>query len=389
LKAASIKTQKCIMSNSIAARLPLLAIASSLLVVGMVCSSEAIEARLKDIARIDGLQDSELIGYGVVVGLSGTGDQDLDQTKRTIANILMNFQMSIPYTDIKSKNVAAVMVTARVPAFHQKGDRVDVQVSSMGDAKSLEGGVLLMTPMLDANGKLYALAQGSLSIGGYSTGSSAAGGDAKTKNYTTVGRIPAGATIARDQVADFLQNGRIRLILHHPDFTTADRIVHVINGKYEGSTVAVDAGTVVVRIPDSMLDLNETPGFIAGIEGLMVVPDSESKIIVNERTGTIVMGGNVRIGEAIVAHGNLTVHIGSTLSTYMPQPFTKDKPVVTEKITDETKEEPAKVFLVPGTATVQDLAEILNQLGTTPRDMISILEALRNLGAIQMDVVSM
>lgn len=365
------------------------AILLAALLSGRVEAGGAVEARLKDIARIDGLNDAALIGYGVVVGLSGTGDKDIEMTKRTMANLLQNFQISLASTDIKSKNVAAVMITARAPYFHQKGDRVDVQVSSIGDASSLEGGVLLMAPLLDADGKLYALAQGSLTIGGYSTGVGGPGGQTTTKNYTTVGRIPSGATLARERTIDIMQGGRVRLILRHPDFTTANRITQAINAKYESTATASDAGTVTVKVPDTMMAPGQASVFLAGLESIRVTPDSQARIIVNERTGTIVMGGDVRIGEAVVAHGNLTVHIGSTLTTYMPEPLTDAKPVVTEKIDLKTKEEPAKVFLLPGTATVRDLADLLNQLGTTPRDMISILEALQNLGAIQMDVVAM
>ncbi|MEI6807328.1 MAG: flagellar basal body P-ring protein FlgI [bacterium] len=358
------------------------------LLVGPLELSGAIEARIKDIGRIDGLNDTELIGYGVVVGLSGTGDKDIELTKRTMANILQNFQIALPSKDIKSKNVAAVMVTGKAPYFHQKGDRVDIQVSSVGDATSLEGGILLMAPLLDADGKLYALAQGSLTVGGYSTGVGGPGGQTQTKNYTTVGRIPSGATLAREQKVDFIQGGRIRFVLRHPDFTTAGRIMEAVNARYENSATAVNAGCVLIRIPETMQEPAQAAVFLADLEAIRVTPDIQSRIIVNERTGTIVMGGDVRVSEAIVAHGNLTVNIGSTLTAYMPNSLTKANPVVTEAVELRTKEDPAKVLLLPGTATVRDLADLLNQLGTTPRDMISILEALHSLGAIQMEVIT-
>ncbi len=352
-------------------------------------ASAVLDVRLKDIARIEGLDETEIIGYGVVVGLRGSGDKDIELTKRTMANILQNFQITLPTKDIKSKNVAVVMVTARIPPFHQKGDQVDVQVSSVGDASSLEGGVLLMCPLLDPNGKLTALAQGSLTVGGFSAGVGGAGGEVQVKNHTTVGRVPAGATIGRDRPVDFVQGGRIRYLLRHPDFTTAVRMVNAINEKYVGSAIAVDAATMTVRVPDALMDAGQIARFISGLETLRVIPDFQSKIIVNERTGTIVMGGDVRISDAIVAHGNLTVNVGSTLSTYMPAPFTEARPVVTEKVTTQTDEEAAKVMLLPATATVRDLADLLNQLGTTPRDLISILDALQKLGAIQMELVTM
>lgn len=349
----------------------------------------AVEVRIKDIARIDGLNSTELIGYGVVVGLNGTGDKDIELTKRTMANILQNFQIALPSKDIKSKNVAVVMVTAKAPYFHQKGDHIDVQVASIGDALSLQGGVLLMTPLLDADGRLYGLAQGSLLIGGYSVGVGGAGGDTQTKNHTTVGRIPSGATLAGEQPVDFIQGGRLRLVLRHPDFTTVNRIVKAINEQYAYTAMAVDAGTLTVRIPANMPDPDQVAVFLASVEAIKVVPDTTARVIVNERTGTIVIGGDVRIGTAIVAHGNLTVHIGSTLTAYMPEQFTRAEPVVTDKIVTEVKEDDAKVMLFPGTTSVQDLADLLNQLGTTPRDIISILQALQSLGALQMEVIVM
>jgi flagellar P-ring protein FlgI len=351
--------------------------------------SRGIEARIKDIARIDGLTGVQLVGYGIVVGLSGTGDKDLMMTKQTMANLFQQFQIKLPTSDIKSKNVAAVMVTALAPPFHRSGDHLDVQVSSIGDATSLEGGILLMTPLLDPDGKLYALAQGGLTIGGYSAGAAGPGGQTETKNYTTVGIVPGGAALRENQADTFLQNGSFRLVLLHADFTTASRMASVINATNEGTATARDAGSVLVRVPPDVLDVGQVASFVAGIEALTVSPDSQSRIIVNERTGTIVMGGNVHIGEAIVAHGNLTVSVGSTLSAYMPNSMTEAKPVVTEKITTGTKEDKAKVILVPGTVTVQELADALNQMGSTPRDLISILEALHRLGAIQMEMITL
>ena len=206
--------------------------------------------------------------------------------------------------------------------------------------------------------------------------------------YTTVG-LPGGAVLREEQPDTFIQNGSFRLVLLHADFTTASRMASAINATNEGSATARDAGSVLVRVPPEILDIGQVASFVAGIEALTVSPDAQSRIIVNERTGTIVMGGNVHIGEAIVAHGNLTVSVGSTLSAYMPNSFTEAKPVVTEKITTETKEDKAKVILVPGTVTVQELADTLNQMGSTPRDLISILEALHRLGAIQMEMITL
>jgi flagellar P-ring protein precursor FlgI len=306
-----------------------------------------------------------------------------------MANIFQQFQISMPVTDIKSKNVAAVMVTAYAPPFHRAGDTLDVQVSSIGDAISLQGGVLLMSPLLDPDGKLYALAQGGLILGGYSAGVGGAGGQTETKNCTTVGIVPGGAILREAAVANFLENGSMRLLLNHPDFTTASRMATAINERFEGSAIARDAGTVLVRVPTETLDIGQTATFLADLEILTLKPDIQSKVIVNERTGTIVMGGDVHIGEAIVAHGNLTVSINSTLTAYMPNSFTTAKPLVTQDIATQTREDKAKVMLIPATTTVRELADVLNEMGITPRDLISILEALHRLGALQMELTSL
>lgn len=349
----------------------------------------AVTARIKDIARIEGVDDVELVGYGIVVGLSGSGDKDLQLTKQTVANLLDQFRITIPSTDIKSKNTAAVMVTATAPAFHREGDRVNIQVSTMGDATSLEGGILLMTPMLAPDGMLYALAQGALTVSGYSAGAGGRGGQMDMVNYTAVGYIPGGAVLRYSQNESFLQDGIIRLALNHADFTTANRLADAINKIYEGSASARDASSVFVRVPADVIDIGQTARFMAGLEVLMVEPDAQSKVIINERTGTIVMGGNVHIAEAVVAHGNLTVRITSNLAAYMPEPFTAAEAVTLEETRTQTHEENAKVMLLPGTTTVQELAALLNEVGTTPRDIISILEALQNLGALQMEVQTM
>ncbi len=349
----------------------------------------AVDARIKDIARIEGLYGEQLIGYGVVVGLAGTGDKNLELTKQTVANLLKQFNINIPATDIKSKNVAAVMITATAPVFHRKGDRVDVQVSTMGDATSLESGVLLMTPLMNAAGDLSALAQGPLTVSGYSVGVGGMGGEMQTKNFTSVATIPNGALLRNTQEPTFIQEGLIRLSLNHADFTTANRVADVINAKYEGVASAQDGGVVLVRIPESLLEVGQASRFISELELLRVQPDTTSKIVVNERSGTIVMGGEVKIGEAVVAHGNLTVRISSSLATYMPNSFTDARPVTTPEVDTRVNEQPAKIMLIPGTTSVQELAEMLNQVGTTPRDIIAILEALQQLGALQMEIETM
>jgi flagellar P-ring protein precursor FlgI len=370
---------------------PLRATAAGLLLACILPAiASAQTARLKDIARIDGASSVSLIGYGIVVGLSGTGDKDLALTKQTMANLMQSFNISIPTKDIKSKNVAAVIITAQLPPTHRAGDRCDIQVSSIGDSLSLQGGILLMTPMLNADGKLYALAQGSLVLGGYTVGQPGPGGETETKNATTVGLIPKGGLVKESRDLDAVRrDNTLTLVLNHADFTTASRVAEAINSKQPGLAVARNAATIQVSIPPAFIDAGQIADFIASIETLPVVPDNRSRIIVNERTGTIVMGADVHLSAAVVAHGNLTVRIGSTLSTYMPKPLTSAQPVVTEQITVQKDEEKAKMILIPSTVTVRDLADSLNQLGASPRDLISILEALQTLGALQMELVTM
>jgi flagellar P-ring protein precursor FlgI len=357
--------------------------------------ASAAEARIKDVARIAGLEQIQLIGYGVVAGLRGSGDKDLALTKQTMANLMENFQITMDPNDVKSKNVAAVMVTAIVPPFHSASDKVDVEVSSLGDATSLEGGMLLMTPMLDPNGEVYALSQGAMILGGYSVGQEGAGGNTVTKNHTTTAIVPGGATLRRGYSGGFHQNGIMRLVLRHADFTTATRMATAINQEFGGLAVAKDAATVAVRIPDHDLDTGQSAVFVARLEALKVVPDQAAKVIVNERTGTIVMGGDVVISPTVVAHGNLTVNVKESLHPSHPANLTlvRSQPGIRSLETPDTQvkveEDKARVMMLPGTATVRELADTLHLMGATPRDLISILEALHRLGALQMELVAM
>ncbi len=354
-------------------------------------------SRIKDIARIAGLESLDLVGYGVVVGLRGTGDKDLQLTRQTAANLMENFNISIRPQDISSMNVAAVLVTAQAPAFHKEGDRIDVQVSSVGDATSLEGGILVMTPLLDPNGELTALAQGSVTLGGFSAGRDAPGGATVTRNHTTSGTIPSAAVMRVSQSGSFYRNGLMHLILRHPDFTTANRMADAINREAGGLAVARDASTVTVKIPEETLDIGQAASFVARLENLRVQPDMQARVIVNERTGTIVMGGDVHIGQAVVAHGNITVTINETLHPSHPSHLAiglRDADLDVRSLeTPDTEvtveEEKARVMVVPTTTTVRDLADTLNIMGATPRDLISILQALHRLGAIQMELNAM
>lgn len=364
----------------------LLQAAATLLAVNCL----AQQARIKDIARIAGLEPVELVGYGVVIGLNGTGDKDLQMTKQTLANFLENFNLSLNIKDIKSKNAAAVMVTAKAKPFHSEGDRLDIHVSSLGDASSLMGGQLIMTPLLDASGKVYALAQGSITVGGFHAGAGGMGGETLVKNTPTVGMIPGGATLAYGCARRFHENGIITLVLHQADFTTAERTAAAINSSKNGIAVARDAGIVMVEIPAQVLETDQVSSFVAKLEALVVRPDVKAKVIVNERTGTIVMGNEVRIAPAVVAHGNLIVSVKSTVQVSQPEaPFTDGQTVVAEDVATRAEEDKANIVSIGETTTVQELASMLNSLGATTSDLISILEALSRVGALQMELVSM
>ncbi len=353
-------------------------------------SDAAKESRIKDIARIVGLDSLELIGYGLVVGLSGSGDNDQTMTRQSVANLLNQFQITVPESEIDGENVAAVMVTARVPPFHHGGDRVDVNVMSIGDADSLAGGTLLMSALLAPDGQVYALAQGALAVGGFSIGNNTPGGQQITRNTPTTGRIPSGAAIRVSDNRIWAQNGVITLALLNPDFTTAARVAESLNAQWPGIAGARDAATVLVRISEDIIQRGSIANFVADIEMARVETDMRAKILLSERTGTIVMGGNIHIHPAVVAHGNLTVSIKSSLGVSQPYaPFTQGRTVVIEDVGIDDQVEDARVMLVPEVTTIQTLADVLTQMGGTPQDLISILQALRQLGAIQVEVVTL
>lgn len=366
---------------------------SALLITSHLYSAEV---RIKDISRIAGLEPVDLIGYGIVVGLNGTGDKDITLTQQTMANLLEHFEISINPADLKSKNVAAVMVTAKAPPFHSEGDKININASSVGDATSLEGGILLMTPLLEPSGDLAALAQGHLTVGGFSAGSDSAGGNTVQKNHTTVATIPAGAILRSTQSPQFVVNGSIRMVLNNPDFTTANRIATAINHSMGGLAVAKDASTIAVRVPGDFEEFGQTAAFISKLEKLTVTPDIKARVVVNERTGTIVMGGNVHISAAVIAHGNLMVSVKETLHPSHPTNLTLINPAAgdiksleTPDIQTTVVEDKARVMMLQETASIRDLADTLNLMGATPRDLISILQALHNLGALQMELVTM
>ncbi len=352
--------------------------------VALGAAQQPVGMRVKDIASVVGLGSHKLIGYGLVVGLEGTGDgRRATFTARAVANMLEQFGITVDGSDLRVENAASVMATADVGPECEVGATIDVVVSSLGDAKSLQGGTLLMTPLLGADGEVYALAQGPISIGGFN----ASGGGAKVqKNHGVVGRLPAGASVVKALPAQLREVERITLALHVPDFGTARRIAAALNAACgEERAVARSAATVEVKVPrDRRLDL---VAFVDEVQQQRVLPDTAAKVVVNERTGTVVIGENVRVLPVAIAHGGLTVEITASRTVSQPvAPFTPSVTVPLENTTVRAEEESGAVIELDGSKTLQDLVTALNRLAVKPRDLIAILQALKAAHALQAEI---
>jgi flagellar P-ring protein FlgI len=341
-------------------------------------------SRIKDLANVEGVRQNQLIGYGLVVGLNGTGDtlNNIPFTKQSLQAMLERLGVNIRGQTLRTGNVAAVMVTANLPAFGTQGTRIDVTVSAMGDAKSLQGGTLLVTPLLGADGNVYAVAQGSLAIGGFQ-----AEGDAAkiTRGVPTVGRISNGAIVERE--IDFALNrlSDLRLALRNADFTTARRIASAVNDFIGAPTAEpLDPSTVKVTVPQQFK--GNVVALLTEIEQLQVEPDLPAKIVIDERSGIIVMGRDVRVSTVAVAQGNLTVSISEAPQVSQPAPFSRGRTVQVPRSRVGVQEDGKKLALVREGMSLQQLVDGLNALGIGPRDMISILQAIKAAGAIQADI---
>jgi flagellar P-ring protein FlgI len=341
-------------------------------------------SRIKDLANIEGVRQNQLIGYGLVVGLNGTGDtlNNIPFTKQSLQAMLERLGVNIRGQALRTGNVAAVMVTANLPAFGTQGTRLDVTVSALGDSKSLQGGTLLVTPLLGADGNVYAVAQGSLSIGGFQ-----AEGDAAkiTRGVPTVGRIANGGIIERE--IDFALNrlSQVRLALRNPDFTTAKRIAGAINDFIGGGVAEpLDPSTVQISVPKKYP--SNVVAMLTEIEQLQIEPDLAGKIIIDERSGIIVMGRDVRVSTVAVAQGNLTVTISETPQVSQPAPASRGQTVVVPRSRVGVQEDGKKLAVVSEGMSLQQLVDGLNALGIGPRDMIAILQAIKASGAIQADI---
>jgi len=341
---------------------------------------------VRDLVMVSGARDNQLVGYGLVVGLAGDGDKDPIYTKQSVANMLQRFGVNIPATSFSSKNVAVVMVTADIPAFVKNGARLDVQVASMGDAKSLQGGVLLQTPLLGADDKVYAVAQGPLSVGGFSAGGGGAGGATVTKNHPTVGTIVNGALVEREVPTAVVHDDSVELLLREPSFTSASLMAAAINLVFTNSAHANDSTSVRVKIPEG--GESAPVDFIARLESIEVTPDIPARIIINERTGTIVATSKIHISACAVSHGNITINVASTLDVSQPNSFTSvTNATVTQRTTTDVTENKSSIATFPELPTVEKVAAALNSLGVTPRDMMAIFEAMKQAGALQAELI--
>jgi flagellar P-ring protein precursor FlgI len=307
---------------------------------------------------------------------------------QTIGNLLQRYGLTVPISSLTAKNVAIVMVTADIPAFVKNGARLDVTVASMGDAKSLQGGILVQTPLLGIDGKIYALAQGPLSIGGLSSGGGAEGGGGATvqKNHPTVGIITGGAVVERDIPATVVTDNHLELLLRDPDFTSASRMAAAVNIKFPASALAVDSTTVRVRVPEDWA--GSQVDFISQVETLEVTPDIPARVIINERTGTIVATARIRISNCAVSHGNVTISIASAQDVSQPNAFSQGGTTQVTSHTDaKIKEDKGAIVALPDLPTVERVAAALNALGVTPRDMMSMFEAMKEAGALQAELI--
>lgn len=342
-------------------------------------------SRIKDLADVEGVRDNLLIGYGLVVGLDGTGDRirNTPFTRESLVSMLERMGVNIRSEALDTENIAAVMVTANLPAFATQGTRIDVSVSALGDAESLRGGVLLVTPLHGADGEVFAIAQGSVAVSGFSARGEAA---SVTRGVPTNGRIANGAVVERELTYDIAGRANVRLALRNPDFTTARRIAGAINESLGGAASVIDPGTVLLAMPAGYS--GDMVSLVAAVEGLRVEPDHTAKVVIDEASGVIVMGDDVRVSTIAIAQGTLTISVSETPQASQPAPFAERGQTVVLPRTDIAAEEEdaRQLKIVEEGVRLSDLVDGLNALGVTPRDMIAILQAIKASGALQADI---
>ncbi len=339
--------------------------------------------RIKDITEVEGARGNQLTGVGLVTGLNGTGDNS-PMAVQMMRNMMRNFGVTLDARSVRTRNLAVVALTANLPPYMRPGQTIDVNVNTMGNASNLQGGVLVQSPLRAADGKVYAVAQGPVIVGG----SSAQGaGASRTQNVPTAGRIPGGAIVEREVPADYTMGGQVALLLRQPDSTTSQRIADAINRAYGVVAYATDAGRVEVNLPGQYVQAPNA--FLASIGGIEIEPDTSAKVAVNERNGTIVMGGNVRISAVGVAHGNLVVSVGETAQVVQPESMSAGTTAYNFRTDITADEEGGSMIAMPATTTVRDMVRVLNSLGARPRDIIEILQAISKAGALHGELVVM
>jgi flagellar P-ring protein precursor FlgI len=339
-------------------------------------------ARIKEMGYISGARSNQLIGYGLVTGLSGTGDKsNTIFTNQSLANMLETMGIRVDPKSTKVNNVAAVMVTCNLPPFARIGSKVDVTVSSIGDAKSIEGGVLVTTPLKGADGQVYAMAQGPMVVGGFLASGQ---GASVQKNHPTVGRIANGATVEREVISEEYKGSEIMIALKMPDFTNARRIADRINETFGGAAHAKDAGTVNVTIPLNMR--NNPVQFLSVVENLDIRTDMQAKIVVDEKTGTVVIGENVRVSTVVISHGNISVQIKEDARVSQPMPFGQGQTVVTPDTQIKVREDRGKFYLLEAGISIRELVNALNATGISTRDVITILQTIKASGALHAEL---
>ena len=342
-------------------------------------------ARIKDLTLVEGGRDNQLVGYGLVVGLAGKGDSKLSYTVQSIANALQRFGINVPAITIKSDNVAAVMITADIPAFAKPGMRIDVTISAIGDAKTIQGGTLLQTPLLGADETVYAVAQGALAVGGFIGGEGGPGGATVQKNHPTVGIISGGALVEREIPAQIVNNNSVEFLLLNADYASAARMAEAVNAVFPGTALAKNASAVNIAVPEEYryYEVN----FIASLGAIEVNPDSIARVVINERTGTIIATQNVRISTVAVSHGSLTISIASTIGVSQPGPFSNGTTAVVPSTQTNASEPKTGFKVVDEFPTIQQVASALNALGLTTRDMMAIFQSMKRAGALQAELI--
>jgi flagellar P-ring protein FlgI len=356
--------------------------------VALAClavSPAAAQVRLKDIVSLEGVRGNQLVGYGLVIGLQGTGDQlrNTPFTQQSLTAMLERMGINVADARVQTRNTAAVIVTATLPPFARQGTPIDVQVSSLGDAKSLNGGTLIVTPLMGADGEVYAVAQGPVVVGGFQAAGQA---QSITSGVTTQGRVPGGGIVEREVPMAMNAQQSIRLTLRAPDFTTAVRIEEALNARFGGgSAAALDLGTVEMRIPPGYQD--RLPNLVAQMESLTVRPETAARVVVDERTGTIIVGAQVRVEPVAITHGNLVIRVTESPIVSQPAPFSNGETTVVPRTQVEVDDQRGRrLATLPRATTLRDLVDGLNALGLAPRDLISVLTALKASGALHAEL---